>query len=91
MRSAGGIGQSNRARAAPGAALLSERRVTASRLLRLRRNAGVTPQQFGNPGGVTAQQSAATPFQQIRRQDMLRPYWLSWRSYVAGAPSSMLS
>jgi hypothetical protein len=45
-RSGGRIGQPNRARAAPGAALLSDRRVTASRLLRLRRScaahAGVT-------------------------------------------------
>jgi hypothetical protein len=52
----------NRARGAPGAALPSYRRVTASRLLRLRRNAGVTAQQLGSHAGVTAQPRAATPF-----------------------------
>jgi hypothetical protein len=39
----------------PGAALLSDRRVTPSRLPRLRRNAGVTVQQLGRHAGVTAQ------------------------------------
>jgi hypothetical protein len=53
--SGGRIGRPNRARGAPGASLLSDLRVTASRLLRLRRNAG-----------VTAQPSAATPFQPVR-------------------------
>jgi len=50
----------------PGAALLSDRRVTPSQPLPLRRNAGVTVQQLGSHAGVTAQPSAATPFQPVR-------------------------
>jgi hypothetical protein len=65
-RSARRIGRPNRARGALGAALLSERKVTSSRPLPLRRNAGVTLQQLGSHAGVTAQPSAATPFQRVR-------------------------
>jgi hypothetical protein len=42
-----------------GAALLSDRRVTPSQPLPLRRNAGVTVQQLGSHAGVTAQPNAA--------------------------------
>jgi hypothetical protein len=65
----------------PGAALLSDRRVTPSRPPPLRRNAGVTVQRLHRNVDAAAQLNAATPFQRVRSRQAtvsLMKWLIAW-------------